>query len=367
MSAESEFVQENFLRATHQSNKARVLAHLLSPVFTQVFPKLFQSSPSITAVSGQGWSNLTLRVDSHDSEHGYILRLSPRKGQGKSAESTSKSLPHYEKEQFIVERLRGHEFIPPAIPDGTGVVSLLVPGRGTVEFAYSLQGRLPFLAAREVAHRLDRQRCLEQLGGILRRIHGVKLSGYGTDFEESTKAFRHSSFEDCVRIKISSIEDLDLAMSMKKWLIQRAEELLLLSPEPLLFHRDLLGNWGNFLVDDEGNVRGVVDWEFAGAGAAVQYEIASMVYVLTRDGACAEAIERDLCAVLRGYGLSRDDYRTAYERQVETLVLLNSVSALVKFDVLCKQGGLEKEPWRRRFAERAVHLCERCFSLDRAA
>jgi hypothetical protein len=120
-------------------------------------------------------------------------------------------------------------------------------------------------------------------------------------------------------------------------------------------------------VDEHGDVRGVIDWEFAGAGAAFHYEMASMVYVLTRDGASSEEIERDVCAVLRGYGISREAYKTSYEREVETLVLMNSVSALIKFDVLRQRGGLEREPWRRRFAERASHLCERCFSMDRAA
>ncbi len=367
MSAETEFVQENFLRATHQANQARIVAHLLLPVLHEIFPTLFQGEPSITPVSGQGWSNLTLRVDSRNSEHGYILRLSPRKRGAHGGASKSRSLPHYEKEQFIIGCLQEYNFVPRLVPNGTGVLSLLVPGRGEVEFAYSLQGRFPFQAAREVAAGLDRQRCLEQLGEMIRIVHGAVMQGYGTDFDESTRTFAHVSFEDFILSKISAIEQLKVATRMKKWLIQRAEQLVSLQPEPRLYHRDLLGNWGNFLVDAEGNVRGIIDWEFAGTGAALQYEIASMVYVLTRDGASSEEIERDLCAVLRGYGLSRDEYRASYERDVETLVLLNSVSALVKFDVLRQQGGLEKEPWRKRFAERATHLCERCFSLDRAA
>jgi aminoglycoside phosphotransferase (APT) family kinase protein len=367
MSAETEFVQENFLRATHQANQARIVAHVLLPVLHEIFPHLFDRPPAITPVSGQGWSNLTLHIDSRNSEHGYILRLSPRKRGVHGAASKGRSLPHYEKEQLVLECLQAYNFVPRLVPHGTGALSLLVPGRGEVEFAYSLQGRFPFRAAREVAAGLDRQRCLEQLGGIVRTIHGVLMQGYGTDFDESTGAFAHASFEDFILSKISAIEQLNVATRMKSWLIQRAEQLVSLEPEPRLYHRDLLGNWGNFLVDDEGNVSGIIDWEFAGVGAALQYEIASMVYVLTRDGASSEEIERDLCAVLRGYGLSRGEYRASYERDVETLVLLNSVSALAKFDVLQQQGGLEKEPWRRRFAERATHLCERCFLLDRAA
>jgi aminoglycoside phosphotransferase (APT) family kinase protein len=367
MSAETEFVEENFLRATHQANKARVVAHLLSPLLHKEFPTLFPNPPEISAVSGQGWSNLTLRVDTLNSDRRYILRLSPRESRGSGALLKSKSLPHYEKEQFVVERLQGEEFVPRVASNGTGVLTLRVPGRGEVEFAYALQGMFPFRAAREVVTGLDRQRCLEQLGAIVRRIHGTVVQGYGNDFDESKGAFQYASFEDFVQSKVSLIEECDVARSMKRWLIKRATDLVSLKPEPRLYHRDLLGNWGNFLVDEHGDVRGVIDWEFAGAGAAFHYEMASMVYVLTRDGASSEEIERDVCAVLRGYGISREAYKTSYEREVETLVLMNSVSALIKFDVLRQRGGLEREPWRRRFAERASHLCERCFSMDRAA
>lgn len=365
MSVESEFSQENFLRATHQANRARVLAHLLTPVLHEIFPHIFLEPPTIRALSGQGWSNLTVRVRNRGATTGYILRLCPRVAPPDSA--PSHSVQHYEKERFILEQLQRYEFVPRAVPAGAGVLSLVIPGRGETDFAYSLQQEMPFVSGREVCTKLDREHTLTKLGAIARKIHSVRLEGYGNEFDEQTRRFKRPDFLACIEDKLSGIERSSLAVGMKRWLTARVEALAALKPESCLYHRDLLGNWGNFLVDSVGDVRGIIDWEFAGAGPALHMEIASLVYVLNRDGVTPDCVERDLSAVLSGYGVSRAEYRDCYERDVETFVLLNSVSALMKLDDLRRSGSLAKEPWRLRFAERASGLCQRCFANDRVA
>ena len=90
-----------------------------------------------------------------------------------------------------------------------------------------------------------------------------------------------------------------------------------------------------------------------------------MVYVLARDGYSAERIERDLQAVLRGYGMSLAEYRSNYERDVETIVLMNSISAMIKFAELKKRDAVAQEPWRKVFAERAESVCAQSFARDR--
>jgi aminoglycoside phosphotransferase (APT) family kinase protein len=226
---------------------------------------------------------------------------------------------------------------------------------------------MPFISGREAGATLDREQTLRKLGEIAREIHSVRLQGYGNEFDEQTRRFKSPDFLACLEDKLSGIERSSLALGMKRWLTARVEALARLKPEPCLYHRDLLGNWGNFLVDFAGEVKGIIDWEFAGVGPAFHIEMASLVYVLNRDGVTPECVERDLSAVLSGYGLARTEYRERYERDVETFVLLNSVSAVMKFDELGRCGGLAKEPWRVRFAERAHGLCERCFANDRAA
>jgi hypothetical protein len=105
-------------------------------------------------------------------------------------------------------------------------------------------------------------------------------------------------------------------------------------------------------------LRGIIDWEFCGSGLAFHQETASLIYARTRDGVEPEHIVRDLHSFFEGYGITMREYQQHYEHDVETLVLLHAITALQKFITLRKNGGLEGEPWRATFAERARLLCE---------
>jgi aminoglycoside phosphotransferase (APT) family kinase protein len=193
------------------------------------------------------------------------------------------------------------------------------------------------------------------------------MKGFGTDFDETQAAFACKTHQEMIGAYVRTIEESPIDFSMKQWLGARIQTLLSLSPEPRLSHRDLLANPGNVLVDDSGNVRGIIDWEFASSGLALHAELASFLYVLYRDGTSREQIEMERSAFLSGYGISDKDYREHYERDVESIVLVHSLMALIKFDVLVKKGGLEREPWREVFATRAGKLCAECFSKDAPA
>lgn len=356
MSVEKEFTEDNFIRATNHANRARVAAHVLAPKMRELFPNLFTSSPTVTSIGQQGWSNLTLSVDSGDGAQRYILRLAPcPKG------CVSRSTPALEKERYVLERLSGFDFVPRLPQHASGRLTLAVPPAGEVEYGYLLEARLPFEAPRNDCGPRDRLLILRQLGGVAKKIHSIKVSGYGLDFNEALGGFRDASFVDFLNSKAKSIEDSPIDSHMKRWLIARVRDLSHLDPEPSLFHRDLLGNWGNFLVDDSRIVRGIIDWEYAGSGPAFHYEIAALIYVLTRDGHSPEDIEHDLVAVLEGYGMTLEHFKAHYEREVETLVLINSISALQRYEALKQSGDIKREPWRQLFAERASMICTRSY------
>jgi aminoglycoside phosphotransferase (APT) family kinase protein len=230
-----------------------------------------------------------------------------------------------------------------------------LPGRGERLFAFMVEEKMPFQTAREKGKQLNIARALEQLGDLSRQIHSVPCQGYGLDFDSVRDAFAYSSFSSFMDAKMQSIDRSPISQLMKNWLMARANELRAIAVEPTLFHRDLLANPGNYLVDDEGNVRGIIDWEFAGSGAAFHFEIASMLYVLERDGYSQERIDHDLSAILRGYQMSLATYRAFYERDIETIVLMNSISAMLKFAEVQKNGTAAQEPWRKLFAERAEY------------
>lgn len=360
MAAANEFVEDNFFRATRHANRARLLEHLLSPQIASLIPSLFQKPPTLKAVVNQGWVNFTFLVYS-DSEtpSSYILRVAPRRKE--PTHQSSKSVPAFEKERFILERMRGHSFVSELPESASGIVTLDIPGEGPAEFGYLVQSYLPFEPATKPLTARDRAEILRQLGAIAREIHSVKAAGFGTDFDEKAASLSCATFDAFVDSKIASVEAAAIAPQFKYWLNSRLEALKRLDPEPRIFHQDLLANRGNFLLDSSRTVRGVVDWEFAGAGAAFHFELASLVYVLTRDGHPADLIEHDVESVLVGYGMTQAEYRQHYQQDVETIVLLHCVSALTKCDQLMRSGGLEREPWRKLFAERALRVCHRSF------
>jgi aminoglycoside phosphotransferase (APT) family kinase protein len=362
MSVEREFTEDNFMRATRHVTTAKVLAHILAAELCRACPTLWTKPPHITALASQGWSNFTLRIDSDERPDSYILRLSERRH--RTGTSDSRSNPQFEKERHVLRRLRARDWAPKLIEPASGVLHLEVPGRGEVSYAFMLQSCIPFESATQLRDTECRERILERLASVAREIHKTPTSGYGTDLDESSGSFSYSSLSTFINSNITRLEASPIDSSMKRWLTARLDELCELDTPPRLFHRDLLGNWGNFLVDKESNIRGIIDWEFAGSGPAFHYEIASLLYVLQRDGHSPDAITRDLHAVLRGYEMPLSTYKRDHERYVETIVLMNSISALIKFADLQRCGATSREPWRKRFAERATELCSSCYSRD---
>lgn len=363
MSVEIEFKEENFLRSTKRSNQARIVAHTISTQLSDLIPAFNSRTARVRAFGEQGWMNLTFLVELAEPSTQYILRLAAR-GQSQQ-HARSRSLPAYEKERLVLESLADSPFTPTVSAGCTGAFSLAVPGTGSVEFAYLIESYLPLTSAKHLAESDQRGRILEQLGFIMRDIHRTPMQGFGLDIDESKGSFIHPTFESFMAHKLAAIERSPIASSMKDWLTSRVAAFVQINPAPNLFHRDLLGNWGNFLLDATGSVRGIIDWEYAGSGPAFHFEIAALLYVLSRDGHSQERINHDLAAVLRGYGISYKAYLADYERDVQTIVLLNSVSAILKFQEVQEKGTSAAEPWRERFADRAQALCSSQYSNDR--
>lgn len=368
MGIEVEFAEDNFVRSTKRANQARVVARSLAPQLQGLFPDLFSKAPHVEAIAEQGWCNLVLFLSDAGSAGGlqtkpeYVLRLAARSAL--SAAQSSRSMPHLEKERYVLNQLKSYDFVPRVVGNATGICTVHIPGHGEVEYGYLLQTALPFKPASTVKASLDRNRYLWQLGEIMRAMQVPLVNGFGTEFDPVKGGFAAQSFAASLASSMQTIEEAPIAPSMKRWLESRLAGLIALDPQPRLYHKDLLGNLGNFLVDQKGDVCGVVDWEFAGSGLAFHSELASFIYVLIRDGYTQESIQNDRNAVLGGYGITEQQYREHYERDVETIVLLHSIAALIKYDLMTKKGTVKQEPWRKVFAERADALCAKTFAQD---
>jgi serine/threonine protein kinase len=233
-------------------------------------------------------------------------------------------------------------------------------------FAYIIQQALPYKNARDVTPQPSRKGLLFQLGQILTEIHKIEVVGYGADFNAITGCFSHETFAEHLAQKISSIESAQLSPQLTRWLVSRTESLTAIHPRPLLSHRDILANPGNILVDTRGEIRAIIDWEMASSGLAFHSEVASLIYTRSRNGQSNADIEHDLQAFLDGYGISYRHYKQFYQRDVDTVVLLNGVSAIVKHSAVARTALESLQPWRADFAKRAIKLCEMHFAQDAA-
>ena len=361
MTHNSDFTEQHFMRATRRANRARALAHVIGPRLRELIPGAFSSAPKVIGLVNQGWMNFTLLVEVADENKAYILRLSEI---DKSRSRPADISPSFAKESYVLCALEGLKISPKLGTPPVGRVTISIPGEGDCDFSFLLQDYLPFRsgAASDVVR--DRAYALRQLGEYLKRIHTTKVEGFGLDFNATDNRFVYDTFSQYVGSRSAGVGESDLDSNLKDWLLARLDALSNLNTEPSLFHRDVLANWGNFLIDGDSRVQAIIDWEFAGSGAPLQHELASMIYAQSRDGVGREQIDRDLISVLSGYGVTLEEYRDVYERDTETLVLLSSVEALLKFDRLRRQGTLDREPWRGVFAERARQSCRLAFQLD---
>jgi aminoglycoside phosphotransferase (APT) family kinase protein len=362
MAPNNDFKEQHFMQATRRANRARALAHVIGPRLRDLIPGAFSSAPKVIGLVNQGWMNFTLLVEVSDENKAYILRLSAI---DKSLSRPADISPSLAKESYVLHRLERLNVAPRLGTPPIGLVTISMPGEGECDFSFLLQEYLPFRSgsAREVVR--DRAYALRQLGEYLKIIHVTKVDGFGLDFSLASNRFVYDRFSDYIESRATGVSESNLDSNLKDWLLARLISLASLKTEPLLFHRDVLANWGNFLIDGDSRVQAIIDWEFAGSGAPLQHELASMIYAQGRDGVVREQTDRDLASVLSGYGVTLEEYRDVYERDTETLVLLSSVEALHKFDRLRRQeGALDREPWRRVFAERARESCRLAFQLD---
>jgi len=204
MGVRDEFAEQNFFRETHGVNRARKVAHVVSATLALTFPEIFKDTPRVTALRNQGWMNLTLLVESADSYSAYILRLAER---SQSNAIASRSVPHFEKERYVLERLQKFEFAPRIVEQMTGTLSLALPGEGHREYAYLLQSYLPYRpgTAREVTR--DRGYVLEQLGRHLASIHTIVVDGFGTDFSERLECFSFETYEEYIAERVRLVDE----------------------------------------------------------------------------------------------------------------------------------------------------------------
>jgi fructosamine-3-kinase len=231
-------------------------------------------------------------------------------------------------------------------------------------YEYLVQEYLPFLPPHVVSMR-QRLRLFTRISEWAAQINRVKVIGYGDRVDDTGSRFTDTSWRDFIDIQREKARLNDLRRAglltgpVSETIDAALRGLGQIATDSHLYHGDLLGNWANVLVNDRDQVQGILDWEYAGAGAATVFEIASVLYCFVRDGVPNGDCNQYLSAILDGYGISAGTYNVEYRPLVNATLLLHACKALNRiFPSRMECAEAHQRRIRLQFAKRARVLVE---------
>lgn len=215
----------------------------------------------------------------------YVLRASAQDGQARFA-----------RERQALDRLRTHAGIPRVLDAGT-----LDLGR---EAHYLLQSRLPGRPAYPLwldASAAVRARLVTEMVRIIRPVHQIAVPGYAIGYYDGTSRDWPGTWlaghDNHMRQLLARLRARPLTAEQAA-LVDESEAFYAahrpsLAPGvgPRFAHGDL--HLDNVLAED-GQITGIIDWEWAGGGTAPDFDLAHLVRwaIYPRDGVQQELAER---------------------------------------------------------------------------
>lgn len=333
--------------------KLTMLSWFLRENLPLFLPTLFVRRPKVTPFHFQGISNYVFLVEGHRRKQ-YLVRMKHRASDDSGAGlRQGVRWSDYHKEAWIMDHLPAEVPTPGIIKQGIGYVE----GSGEIQrYAYMIQPYLPYVSAHSIEKEIHKSEFLRRIGRIARHVNTTPTIGFGREFLEDArfafptwKAYLENELKEC---RLATLADSGkLTTSDCRRVERRIERLGDLHVLPTLFHSDMTMNWGNLLVDDEHQIRSVIDWEFAGAGMGVHQELAVSWYVLYRDGVSDAEQGHCFKALLDGYGISEKKFRDDYADEVGTFILMHAINKFHRY-LKMEQDGLLVQPWRIEFARR---------------
>jgi len=342
----------------------KLFSWYLEEKLPEILPDLFRSKVNVHPILHQGVSNYTFHTTSSEGTP-LVVRV---KQKPKSVESNA-SWAAYHKEFWIYEKLR--TIIPVPRIHKTGIGYINFKGEEN-EIAFMVQELIPYKTANLEIKEKQHALFWEQIGSLAKKINSVECHGYGQVFNQNSADFVLRSEKEHLNTEKSAAnlhrlfrESLLNKVELNR-IYQRCAQDLTTSQTSKLFHGDLIGNWSNIFVNGETEIVGVVDWEFAGAGNAAAIELATALYVLYRDGNSPSQVEKIFRLILKGYGITNEEYRDTFEKSVETYLLLNVLKKINRY-LEMQDEKIKLSPWQVRFRQNAEQLLRALLVVNRPA
>ncbi|MBM6592688.1 phosphotransferase family protein [Microvirga pudoricolor] len=171
---------------------------------------------------------------------------------------------------------------------------------------------LPYMIARKVegteaVHHPERFAILREMGRLTATIHSIKTSGFGHTFDwsnnqlsrnETWKDYLHGELKVGTRLAILEKEKMLDPAPLKRMKAVVREMERWKDPKPVLNHGDM--RLKNVMVDEDGTITAVIDWEFCSSNLAPYWDLSLALHDLSIDA------KQEF---LKGYGLSEAELR----------------------------------------------------------
>jgi aminoglycoside phosphotransferase (APT) family kinase protein len=180
----------------------------------------------------------------------------------------------------------------------------------------------------EATHHPQRQRIIHEMGQYASIINSIHTKGFGAHFDWTNNGFKRRTWSDYLENEWEFEKRLQLFLAHKV-LSHRAvtklrktiDETRTLRIKPSLIHADL--RLKNVMVDDDGEIAAIIDWEECLSTIAPQFELSISLHDLSIDekhlfidgyGLDSEAMA-PMADLLRAFNII--NYSDAIERAVE--------------------------------------------------
>ncbi len=232
----------------------------------------------------------------------------------------------YTKERWVSNRAK---------EAGVPVAETLQVGNEVIEMPYMLQRKTPGTIASDHP---ERKKAIRQLGHYAAVINSIRTKDFGCVFDwspnedskiNSWKKFLKNELDVASRLAILE-ENRMLSHANFKKLESYTRKIRKWEFEPVLNHGDL--RLKNVIVDDQGEIMAIIDWENASSNIAPVWDLSIALHDLSID-------QKQL--FLEGYGWPAEEYRE-WVYAMKTFNILNYTDDIQVFLEKDQQDQLEQ-------------------------
>lgn len=268
----------------------------------KIVRKHFGSPASRIVYRSSGRTNYVFAINHVEGQ--FIVRISP----------DPERIDSFLKERWVTQEVR---------KAGVPSTEVLAVGNDVSAEPYMITRRV---TGTEASHHPKRNRIIQEMGRFASIINSIHTTAFGANFDWSKNDAKHKTWEDYLKKEFHIDERLNffeqhrmLPQAMLDHLIGTIEATRNAHIKPSLNHSDL--RLKNVIVDDDGEIAAIVDWEECISTIAPQWELSIALHDLSID-------EKQL--FLEGYGMDN--------KQIEEMAPLIKAFNIVNYHAVAAQA-----------------------------